>query len=157
MESKKKDKLQKKSIDSAVNKMLERTAHQGIETIWDRSDRQKVRCGFGEQGLCCRLCYMGPCRINPKGKSPQRGVCGATPEVIVARNFARMVAAGASAHSDHGRGVAKTLLTAAVSPESGYSIKDAHKLKKVAQVFGIETNIFKQIGIIGHVVFAVYQ
>ena len=118
--------------------MLERTSEQGIETVWDRSDQQKARCGFGEQGLCCRLCYMGPCRINPKGKSPQRGVCGATAEVIVARNFARMVAAGAAAHSDHGRGVAKTLMIAAISPESGYTIKDVNKLKKVAQVFGID-------------------
>jgi len=132
------EKSQKKSIDKTVNKMLERTSEQGVETIWDRSDQQKARCGFGEQGLCCRLCYMGPCRINPKGKSPQRGVCGATSEVIVARNFARMVAAGASAHSDHGRGVAKTLMIAAISPELGYTIKDVNKLKKVAKVFGID-------------------
>jgi len=132
------EKAKQRSIDKSVNKMLERTSEQGIETVWDRSDQQKARCGFGEQGLCCRLCYMGPCRINPKGKSPQRGVCGATAEVIVARNFARMVAAGAAAHSDHGRGVAKTLMIAAISPESGYTIKDVNKLKKVAQVFGID-------------------
>jgi carbon-monoxide dehydrogenase catalytic subunit len=132
------EKSQKKSIDKTVNQMLERTSEQGIETIWDRSDQQKARCGFGEQGLCCRLCFMGPCRISPKGKSPQRGVCGATAEVIVARNFARMVAAGAAAHSDHGRGVVKTLMIAAKSPESGYTIKDVNKLKKVAQVFGID-------------------
>ena len=132
------EKSEKKSIDKTVNELLERTSEQGIETVWDRSDQQKTRCGFGEQGLCCRLCYMGPCRINPKGKSPQRGVCGAKAEVIVARNFARMVAAGAAAHSDHGRGVAKTLLAAAESPESGYRITDANKLQKVAEVFGIE-------------------
>jgi len=132
------DKSQKKSIDKTVNQLLERASEHGVETVWDRSDHQKARCGFGEQGLCCRLCFMGPCRINPKGKSPQRGVCGATAEVIVARNFARMVAGGAAAHSDHGRGVAKTLMIAARSPESGYTIKDVNKLKKVAQVFGID-------------------
>ncbi len=131
------DKMDKKSIDSAVNKLLEKTAKQGVETIWDRSDQQKTRCGFGEQGLCCRLCYMGPCRISPREKGPKKGVCGATPEEIIARNFARMIAAGAAAHSDHGRGVAKTLLLATESPESGYTIKDFNKLKKVAQVFGI--------------------
>ncbi len=133
------EKSHKKSADKTVNDLLELTSKKGIETIWDRSDRQKARCGFGEQGLCCRLCYMGPCRINPKGKSPTRGVCGASAEVIVARNFARMVAAGAAAHSDHGRDVAKTLLAAAESPESGYRIKDVSKLKKMAQVFGIDT------------------
>jgi carbon-monoxide dehydrogenase catalytic subunit len=134
------EKESKKSIDKTVNQMLERASDQGIETIWDRSEQQKIRCGFGEKGLCCRLCFMGPCRINPKGKLPQRGVCGATAELIVARNFARMVAAGAAAHSDHGRGVAQTLMTAALYPESGYSVRDISKLKKVAQSFGIDTH-----------------
>ena len=106
-------------------------------TVWERSEQQKPRCGFGEQGLCCQNCYMGPCRISPTGKKYTLGVCGATAEVIVARNFARMIAAGASAHSDHGRGVAKTLLFAAQSPDSDYSIKDVNKLKKVANNLGI--------------------
>ncbi|MFC2157107.1 anaerobic carbon-monoxide dehydrogenase catalytic subunit [Acidobacteriota bacterium] len=130
--------MEKKSIDKTVNTLLEKTSEMGIETIWDRADQQKARCGFGLEGLCCRLCYMGPCRINPKGKSPQSGVCGATAEVIIARNFARMVAAGTAAHSDHGRDVAKTLLLAAQSPDSGYRIKDVNKLKKIALTFGVE-------------------
>jgi len=127
-----------KSIDSTVRKLHKKAVQDGVETVWERSDKQKPRCGFGEQGLCCRICYMGPCRINPRGKDPQKGVCGATAEVIVARNFARMIAGGASAHSDHGRAVARTLLLAAKSPDSGYSIKDAAKLRKVARVLGVE-------------------
>jgi len=130
--------MKEKSIDRTVDHLVEKSAQKGIETIWDRSDQQKPRCGFGEQGLCCHTCYMGPCRINPRGKKPQRGVCGATAEVIVARNFARMIAGGAAAHSDHGRDVAKTLLSAARDPGSGYSIKDLNKLKKVAKVLGVE-------------------
>jgi carbon-monoxide dehydrogenase catalytic subunit len=128
----------KRSIDNTVNRLLEKTAQKGLETVWERSDKQKPRCGFGEQGLCCHNCFMGPCRINPRGKSPQEGVCGATAEVIVARNFARMIAGGAAAHSDHGREVARTLLLAARSPDSGYSIKDLGKLKKVAGVLGVK-------------------
>jgi carbon-monoxide dehydrogenase catalytic subunit len=126
-----------KSIDNTVNEMLERAKTLGLETIWDRAEEQKPHCGFGERGLCCRVCYMGPCRINPTGKKPQKGVCGATAEVIVARNFARMIASGTAAHSDHGREVAKTLIIAATSPDSGYTIRDVRKLKRVAQVFGI--------------------
>jgi carbon-monoxide dehydrogenase catalytic subunit len=125
------------SRDKSVHQMLAKNAKANIETVWDRSEQQKARCGFGESGLCCHNCYMGPCRINPKGKSPQRGVCGSTAEVIVARNFARMIAAGSAAHSDHGRDVAKTLLLAAQSQDVGYTITDANKLKKVAKVFGI--------------------
>ena len=66
-----------------------------------------------------------------------KGVCGATAEIIVARNFGRMIAAGAAAHSDHGRDVAHALLLAAKNPESGYSIKDTNKLKKVANLLGV--------------------
>jgi carbon-monoxide dehydrogenase catalytic subunit len=132
--------MDKKSRDKTVQHMLEKNVAAGIETVWDRADQQKPQCGYGESGLCCHNCYMGPCRIHPKGKSPQQGVCGATAEVIVARNFARMIAAGSAAHSDHGRDVAKTLLLAAQSPESGYSIKDTNKLRKVAQILGITTD-----------------
>jgi carbon-monoxide dehydrogenase catalytic subunit len=129
----------KKSADRAVNYLLEKTRNKGLETVWDRSERQKPRCGFGESGACCHTCFMGPCRISPSGKGPQRGVCGAKAENIVSRNFARMIAAGAAAHSDHAREVAKTLLEAAKNPASGYSIKDSNKLNKVASVLGVET------------------
>lgn len=128
---------EKKSVDASVNHILKNRGQQAWETIWDRSDQQKPRCGFGEQGLCCHICYMGPCRISPSRKGAQKGACGATAEVIVARNFARMIAGGASAHSDHGREVAKTLLLAAHNPETGYSIKDINKLKKVAHNLGL--------------------
>ncbi len=117
--------------------MNEHNTQNSIETVWERSELQKPRCRFGEEGLCCQMCFMGPCRINPSGKKFQKGVCGATAEVIVARNFARMIAAGTAAHSDHGRHVAKTLLVAATSRDSGYSIKNVKKLKKVAQVMDV--------------------
>ena len=48
---------------------------------------------------------MGPCRIDPFGAGPQVGVCGATADLIVARNLGRTIAAGSSAHSDHGRDI----------------------------------------------------
>ncbi|MFB0564415.1 MAG: anaerobic carbon-monoxide dehydrogenase catalytic subunit [Candidatus Aminicenantaceae bacterium] len=122
-----------------MSTMKKKNSGKYFETIWGRSDQQKPRCGFGERGLCCHTCFMGPCRINPHGKSPQRGVCGASPEVIVARNFARMIAGGAAAHSDHGREVAKTLLSVSQNPDSSYSIRDVNKLKKVAQAMGVST------------------
>ena len=128
-----------RSIDKTVNEMVERAEAKGLETIWDRADEQKPQCGYGERGVCCHVCYMGPCRIHPGGKKPQQGVCGATAEVIVARNFCRRIAAGTAAHSDHGREVAKTLLLAATDPDSGYTIRDIRKLKKVALAFGIST------------------
>jgi carbon-monoxide dehydrogenase catalytic subunit len=125
------------SIDKSVNFLFESITKKGIETVWDRAEQQEPKCGFGELGICCRNCFMGPCRIDPFGGNPKKGVCGATGEVIVARNFTRMIAAGAAAHSDHGRNVAHSLLIAAQHPDSGYSIKDINKLNKLAQILSI--------------------
>ena len=108
-----------------------------IGTVWERQAAMEPQCGFGELGICCRICYMGPCRIDTFGDGPQVGVCGASPEVIAARNFARMIAAGAAAHSDHGRDVAYALKTAMENPQSGYRVKDIPKLLKTAEYFGI--------------------
>jgi anaerobic carbon-monoxide dehydrogenase catalytic subunit len=131
--------MKEKSIDITVNALLAETDRKGMETVWERSEQQEPRCGFGELGICCRNCYMGPCRIDPFGEGAQTGACGATAEVIVARNFGRMIAAGAAAHSDHGRDVAKTLLLAAQNPESGYAIRDVPKLIQVAHHLHIPT------------------
>ena len=123
------------SVDPVTNELLELAREQGIETVWDRHEKQGHRCRFGEQGICCRICFMGPCRIT---KRADKGVCGATADTIVARNFVRMIAAGVSAHSDHGRDVAATFLAAAKGEAPGYQIKDERKLLAVAAQVGIE-------------------
>jgi carbon-monoxide dehydrogenase catalytic subunit len=130
--------MSEKKYHNSSGHLQKKIQEIGLETVWERSQQQSPRCGFGEAGLCCRNCFMGPCRINPSGKGRQKGVCGASPEEIVARNFTRMIAGGAAAHSDHGRDVAKTLLIAAENPDSGYSIKDVNKLNKIAAILGIE-------------------
>ena len=127
--------MRERSVDRATQEMLQRTKQERLETAWDRWEAQQPQCGFGQLGICCRICNMGPCRIDPFGKGPQRGVCGADADTIVARNLARMIAAGAAAHSDHGRDVAHTLLLAAEG-KGGYQIKDPIKLRKIAAEFG---------------------
>jgi len=130
----------KRGVDPSVEKSLDSSNLKGVGTVWERSEAMQPHCGFGELGICCKICYMGPCRIDPFLEGPQVGVCGATPEVIAARNFARMIASGAAAHSDHGRDVARALLTAVENPQAGYQIKDGSKLMKTAQVFGLPTD-----------------
>ena len=66
-----------------------------LETAHHRMCKQENKCGFGLKGLCCRLCSNGPCRIT---KNADRGVCGATADVIAAREFLRAVAAGSAAY-----------------------------------------------------------
>jgi carbon-monoxide dehydrogenase catalytic subunit len=129
-----------RSIDPASRQMLNHTGEQGIETAFDRHDKQSPRCKFGELGLCCRVCDMGPCRISPMAdKGNQQGVCGATRDTIGARNLIRQVAAGASAHSDHGYDIAKLLLHTAQGKAEGYSIKSPDKLKRIAAEWGVAT------------------
>ena len=134
------EKTLSRSIDPAVHEMLARAEELGLETAWDRYESMLPQCGFGELGVCCRNCNMGPCRISPfEEEGPKAGVCGATADIIVARNLIRMIAAGAAAHSDHGRDIAHTLLLTAEGKGGGYEVKDEAKLKALAAEYGIET------------------
>jgi len=131
---------EKITCDLAAQDMIARMKKDGIETAWDRLEAQEPQCGFGRLGLCCRICNMGPCRIDPFGDGPQRGVCGADADTIIARNFIRMVAGGASAHSDHGRGVAHVFLAMARGEAPDYGIKDRKKLLALADEMDIKTD-----------------
>jgi len=133
------------SVDSATVKMIEKAQAEGVETIFDRAITMSP-CAIGAQGTCCKNCSMGPCRLPlPKsgieGKDERKGLCGATPNTIAARNFARMVAAGASAHSDHGRGIAEVFLAVARKETGDYKIKDPQKLIEIAPDFGVATTV----------------
>lgn len=122
----------KLSVDPASLEMLDVASNLDVTTVWDRLAAQKVQCKFGKQGICCRNCYMGPCRVNPGGKGAQVGICGATADTIVARNLLKDVAAGTAAHSDHGREIVKTLLLAAEGKSEAYKIRGPKKLRKLA-------------------------
>ncbi|AFV10811.1 carbon monoxide dehydrogenase 1 [Thermacetogenium phaeum DSM 12270] len=126
-----------RSVDQASIKMLKKAAQEGIETAWERYEKQQPQCGFGLLGICCRNCNMGPCRIDPFGDGPEEGICGATADTIAARNLLRMIAAGAAAHSDHGRDIVTTLWETAAGEAQGYQIKDEGKLRSLAAEFGI--------------------
>ena len=128
----------RKTVDQATQKVLQRAERENINTAWDRFNLMQPQCGFGELGICCRICNMGPCRIDPFGEGPQTGICGASADTIVARNLARAIAAGAAAHSDHGRDVAHTLLLTAQGKAKAYQIKDEEKLRGLAIEYGIK-------------------
>ncbi|MHB8909006.1 MAG: anaerobic carbon-monoxide dehydrogenase catalytic subunit [Syntrophales bacterium] len=135
-----------KSIDPASLQMIEKALCDEVSLSFDRAQAIKP-CPIGEAGSCCKVCAMGPCRVplsKGKGaetaaeKNKRRGVCGATAETIAARNFVRMIAAGAAAHSDHGRSVAELLLAVGRGEVSGYEIRDEQKLLALAMDFGVE-------------------
>ena len=122
-------------IDDASMEVLNKAEKDGVKTVFHRMDTQQNQCKFGKNGICCRICYMGPCRIT--SKSP-KGVCGADADTIVARNFLREVVSGTSAHSDHGRHLVLTLKKVAEGKGGDYSIKDEKALYKAAKLYGIE-------------------
>ncbi len=103
-----------------------------LETSHHRVDSQKTKCGFGLQGVCCRLCSNGPCRITPK--SP-RGICGANADTIVTRNFLRAVAAGSGCYIHI---VENTALNLKNTAKAGGELKGLHALDRLCAIFGIE-------------------
>lgn len=125
-----------KTIDPAALDVLEHAATLGLSTAFTRADAMKP-CPIGEDGACCKMCYMGPCRLVKPGA---RGICGATIETVASRNLARAIAAGSSAHSDHGRDLAFTLLAVAKGEAQGYEIRDVAKLHQVAGYMSVKTD-----------------
>jgi len=132
----KKAKYIERSFDPAAQDMLKLAEEKNWETVWDREELQKPHCKFGVTGLCCKNCAMGPCHITKK--SP-KGVCGADGDVIVARNLIRAIAAGAAAHSDHGRPLAIVLKEVAEGKNREYRVKDIQKLKLIAERLGLNS------------------
>jgi anaerobic carbon-monoxide dehydrogenase catalytic subunit len=126
------------TICESTAQMLEKAKRDGVETAFDRAANMKA-CPIGADSACCKHCSMGPCRLNAKAPYDKVGVCGATIDTIMARNFARMVASGAAAHTDHGMSMLDLFREVVNGKILDYEIKDVQKLESVAQEIGIET------------------
>ncbi|MCJ8500988.1 anaerobic carbon-monoxide dehydrogenase catalytic subunit [Desulfatitalea alkaliphila] len=122
----------------ATQQMITKGRLDGVDTAFDRAANMKA-CPIGADSACCKHCFMGPCRLNAKDPYGKVGVCGATIDTIMARNFARMVASGAAAHTDHGMSMLDLFREVVNGKIKDYSIKDTQKLEAVAQSIGIET------------------
>jgi carbon-monoxide dehydrogenase catalytic subunit len=136
--SKKEIDINSVTICDATAQMLIKARKDGVETAFDRAASMKA-CPIGADSACCKHCAMGPCRLNAKDPYSKVGVCGATIDTIMARNFARMVAAGGAAHTDHGMGMLDLFREVLNGNIKDYTIKNPQKLIEVAQSIGIET------------------
>ncbi|MGD0903358.1 MAG: hypothetical protein ABR924_10505, partial [Terracidiphilus sp.] len=56
------------SSDPATVDMVQIAITAEVSTVFDRFQLQHPQCKFGTDGVCCRLCHMGPCRITPKAR-----------------------------------------------------------------------------------------
>lgn len=121
-------------FEAATERLLETGKKVGADAWQLRVKNQTPHCKFGEQGVCCRICSMGPCRITPKAP---RGICGCDVHGIVARNYLKFTAGGSATHSDHGREICHTLHASAA--DGNYKVKDPEKLIRIAKEWGVET------------------
>jgi carbon-monoxide dehydrogenase catalytic subunit len=126
------------TICEATQEMITKGRSDGVDTAFDRAVNMKA-CPIGADSACCKHCFMGPCRLNARDPYGKVGVCGATIDTIMARNFARMVAAGGAAHTDHGMSMVDLFREVVNGNIKDYRIKDTQKLEAVAQSIGIET------------------
>lgn len=136
-EKKKEYNLKDFTICESTLMMLQKAAAEGVDNAFFRAAEMKP-CPIGADSACCKHCSMGPCRLNPKDPYSRVGVCGATIDTIAARNFARMVASGASAHTDHGMTMLDVFRDVVNGRLKDYKIKDEVKLREVAKSVGIE-------------------
>jgi carbon-monoxide dehydrogenase catalytic subunit len=102
-----------------------------VETSHHRVESQETKCGFGLQGVCCRLCANGPCRISPEAP---RGICGAGPDVIVTRNLLRAVASGSGCYIHVVENTVLNLKNTAL--EKG-RLKGLAALERLCTLFGV--------------------
>jgi carbon-monoxide dehydrogenase catalytic subunit len=126
-------------IDPTMREMYQVVHNAGMTNVFDRfSQQQPTQCKFCIEGLSCQLCANGPCRIHEKAP---RGVCGVDADQMVSRNFVyRHVTIGTSANIFHCHQAARTLKAAGEHPESGLKIRDPEKLKKYADMAGLDAN-----------------
>ena len=126
------------STCSSADKVLERfVADLPMETSFHRVESQEVKCGFGLQGVCCRLCANGPCRVTPD--SP-RGICGASADVMVARNFLRAVAAGSGCYIHVVENTARNLKDTAKAKGTLKGLKALERLCKMLSIEGSDVH-----------------
>lgn len=127
-----------KNLGGTCEALVDHGKKMGISVGVDRLEAQQPQCAFGQLGTCCRMCYMGPCRIDPfSSNGNSTGVCGASADTIVTRNLLREETGGAASHVGHARHIAITFKKMVEGKAPGYKIADPDKLKAVAQGLGI--------------------
>lgn len=84
-----------KTVDPISQELLRLAAKNGITLNWDRYEKLQPQDGFLRLGLSCPFgCLQGPCRIDPFGRGPDRGLCGMDRDAMVAAMLLRICLQG---------------------------------------------------------------
>jgi hydroxylamine reductase (hybrid-cluster protein) len=149
--------IHKKSVLAETSDLLLAAHDRGIHLLWDRYEQQLPLCAFTSNGLSCRKCFQGPCRISPFGDEPSQGACGADRDQIVMENIFQSTLEGVleSARSAKllGVGTDQDLLDIA----SGLSQATQERLTKAGllpvrkgDLLGVQNSFFSHKGYLAH-------
>lgn len=127
------------SYHDSVEEMLTRIREDGLSNVFDRwTLQEKIRCKFCLEGLSCKLCSQGPCRISEKG-GQTKGVCGIGPDAMAMRELLLQNIMGAGTYSHHAYEAYRTL-RATAQGKTPFKISDENKLKWMCKKVGIATD-----------------
>jgi carbon-monoxide dehydrogenase catalytic subunit len=152
-----------RTTDPGALQMLKMVQDSKIESVFDRVVAQQPQCTFGYNGICCKICIAGPCRIKKEEGPGSRGICGATAYTIVSRNLVRTIAGGTASHSEHARHILHAAHNLVEGKAPDYEIKSPAKLLALAEKLGIVTlnrenmEILKDVVELGYADFGRYQ
>jgi carbon-monoxide dehydrogenase catalytic subunit len=116
------------TICESTQQMLAKAKRDGVSTAFDRAIDMKA-CPIGADSACCKHCAMGPCRLNARDPYGKVGVCGATIDTIMARNFRPHGGLRCAAHTDHGMSMLDLFREVVNGQITDYEIKDTIKLE----------------------------
>ncbi len=127
------------SVHDSVEQMLVRIREDGLSNVFDRyAAQEKIRCRFCLEGLSCKLCSHGPCRISEKS-GQTKGVCGIGADAMAMRSLLLQNIMGAGTYSHHACEAFRTLKAAARGKNS-FTMKDTAKLKWLCGLVGIDVH-----------------
>lgn len=151
------ERIHKKSALAETATLLLAARDLGVELLWGRYEQQLPLCAFTSNGLNCRKCFQGPCRINPFGDEPSRGVCGADRDQIAMENLFQATLEGVMESARSAR------LLGAAGPDGGFpdlaqalSPQTAERLAKAGVLpvrsgglFAVQNSFFSHKGYLG--------
>ncbi|MBW1995328.1 MAG: hypothetical protein JRI77_12915 [Deltaproteobacteria bacterium] len=84
-----------KTVDPFSHDLLRAAEQKGFDLNWERYENLQPQDGFLRLGLSCPYgCMQGPCRIDPFGRGPKRGLCGLDRDGMVGAFFLRLILQG---------------------------------------------------------------
>ena len=159
------NRIHRKSAVPQATEIILSVHERGEGLLWERYEEQLPLCAFTNNGLNCRKCLNGPCRINPFGDEPSHGVCGADRDQIVMENLFHTTMEGVleTARSLSSTGAGKSSeeipdITPDLPVETQRRLSNLGLLPvRKSQIFGIQNSYFSHKGYLSETLMGLTQ